>query len=66
MFVLGKEEFKQLADIAMGIGHVCLGSIVIPFLINQADQSIVITGVFFACVAWITSVYFAMKMKTYD
>lgn len=65
IFELGKEEFEKIADILAGIGHVCLGSVAIPFLIGSYDIRFAVIGFVLACGSWVSSVYLVNKAKYY-
>lgn len=57
MMKLSANQLRKVSDICVGVGHVAAGSIVVPFLVNEFQVWIAITGVIFACGTWVASVY---------
>jgi hypothetical protein len=63
---LSPDELRQLADISTGIGHVSLGSIVVPFFLDDADPAVAVLGFVLACAAWVGSVYLVRRANILD
>jgi hypothetical protein len=58
---LTPDQIRKLADICADIGQVCLGGIVVPFLLQIYDIRIALIGLIIACAAWFSSVYLIKK-----
>lgn len=54
-------RINRLSEICADIGQVCLASIVIPFLIDKDDSSMIILGLFSATGSWILSLLLVRK-----
>jgi len=58
-------RLNRLSDIFMDIGQVCLGSVVIPFIINKFSIIGIITGLIFSFVFWTASILL-VRVEKYD
>ena len=62
-------EVHKMSNIAADIGQVALGSIVVPFFLQQFTPLYAILGLVLACVAWAGSIYLARManlLKNYE
>jgi len=52
---------EKLSDIFIGVGHLMLGSIVIPYLVDKFDPRFILIGVASALVSWGISIWLVSK-----
>jgi len=62
---LAEARLNRLSDIFMDIGQVCLGSVVIPFIISRFSIIGIITGLIFSFAFWTGSILL-VKVKKYE
>lgn len=63
LYSLTNEQLKRVSEIFMGIGHVSLGSVVFPALIDNFDFGVLVLGLTTALIFWVASVAVARKIK---
>jgi len=54
-------RINRISEICADTGQVCLGSVVIPFLINEFDIIILLFGLMFSFIFWTGSVLLVRK-----
>lgn len=47
----------KLSDIFIGIGHLMIGSIALPFFVDKFDLNFILIGILSALICWGISIY---------
>jgi len=62
-FELSRAEVRQIADICVVIGEICLGSVVVPLLFSASTPILAAVGLLSTCATWVGSVYLGAVTK---
>ncbi|OGM29851.1 hypothetical protein A2630_04190 [Candidatus Woesebacteria bacterium RIFCSPHIGHO2_01_FULL_44_10] len=58
-----REILDKLCDIFIGLGHLAVGSIILPFAFDRGDVRFVLLGAIAALVSWSVSIWLISKVK---
>ena len=58
---VSSETISKIADILVGLGHICVGSIILPFIFDKPNERAALAGVIFALGSWALALVFVQK-----